>query len=90
MSDPVRDKHASITINDQKIASQGAGSILDALERHQIQIESQCRDGYCGACRCQLIEGSISYVKETMAYLNEGEFLACSAVPDSDIVIKTA
>ncbi|CAA2929852.1 Ferredoxin-1 [Arsenophonus endosymbiont of Bemisia tabaci Q2] len=29
-------------------------SLIDALEQSKIQIEFQCREGFCGACRVRL------------------------------------
>ena len=32
-------------------------SLLVALEAHQVEVEYQCRSGYCGSCRCPLGAG---------------------------------
>lgn len=31
--------------------------LLVALEAHQVEVEYQCREGYCGSCRCRLVAG---------------------------------
>jgi ferredoxin len=78
----------NITINGETIHVSASKSILESLENNGVLIESQCRDGFCGACRCKLIDGEVEYIKDTLAFLNEGEVLACSAVPVSNITIK--
>lgn len=80
----------SITFNNNTInITDDTVSILDSLEKHDVKIESQCRDGFCGACRCKLLEGEIEYVKTTLAYVADGEVLTCSAVPKTDIKLST-
>ena len=34
-------------------------SLLVALESHQVEVEYQCRAGYCGSCRCRLVAGQV-------------------------------
>ncbi|WP_064602828.1 class I ribonucleotide reductase maintenance protein YfaE [Photobacterium sp. J15] len=80
---------ASITIEDQTIANVDTSlSILESLEKNDVKVEFQCRDGYCGACRCKLIDGEVSYFRDTIAFVGEGEVLTCSATPASDITIE--
>ncbi|WP_257878924.1 class I ribonucleotide reductase maintenance protein YfaE, partial [Vibrio parahaemolyticus] len=62
-------------------------TLLVQLERKGIAIESQCRNGYCGACRCKLVRGNISYRAEPIAYLNDGEILPCCATATSDVTV---
>ncbi len=63
-------------------------TILDSLEQQQQDISYQCREGYCGACRCKLIHGSIQYLNEPLAFVRQGEFLPCCSVPLTDIQIE--
>ncbi|MFP3013739.1 MAG: class I ribonucleotide reductase maintenance protein YfaE [Arsenophonus sp. NC-QC1-MAG3] len=62
-------------------------SLLDALEQNKIQIEFQCRKGFCGACRVYLKKGKVSYSHKPIAFLDKGEVLACSCLPLTDIDI---
>ncbi|WP_337843207.1 class I ribonucleotide reductase maintenance protein YfaE [Rheinheimera sp.] len=64
------------------------GSLLDALEAGQQQVNYQCREGYCGACRCKLLSGTVTYLNEPLAFVRKGEFLPCCSVPAGDIEIE--
>jgi ferredoxin len=63
-------------------------NLLDALEQANQPMNYQCREGFCGACRCTLVSGSIQYLYEPLAFVRKGEFLPCCSVPDSDIDIE--
>lgn len=63
-------------------------TILHCLEQQQKDISYQCREGYCGACRCKLINGSIQYLHEPLAFVRQGEFLPCCSIPVTDIKIE--
>jgi ferredoxin len=64
-------------------------TLLECLESAQVEVHYHCRDGFCGACRVKLIEGDISYHQgEPLAFVGEGEVLACCCVPVSDITLK--
>ncbi|MGB0936834.1 MAG: class I ribonucleotide reductase maintenance protein YfaE [Colwellia sp.] len=68
-------------LNDDK-------NILDTLERENIESHFHCRDGFCGACRCTLKEGSVDYQQYPLAFVGENEILTCCSFPTSDIVIE--
>ena len=63
-------------------------NLLLALEQRQLQVNFQCREGYCGACRCKLVSGDVRYLQEPLAFVRQGEFLPCCSVPSSDISIE--
>lgn len=63
-------------------------SLLHALEQQQLQVNFQCREGYCGACRCKLLQGDVHYLQEPLAFVRRGEFLPCCSVPLTDITIE--
>ncbi|MGP1924247.1 MAG: class I ribonucleotide reductase maintenance protein YfaE [Arsenophonus sp. NEOnobi-MAG3] len=63
-------------------------NLLDALEQSSIQIEFQCREGFCGACRVYLRKGKVAYRHKPIAFLDKGEILACSCLPLTDIDIN--
>ncbi|MBU1312195.1 class I ribonucleotide reductase maintenance protein YfaE [Rheinheimera muenzenbergensis] len=65
-----------------------AANLLQALERHQLQVNFQCREGYCGACRCKLNSGEIRYLHEPLAFVRQGEFLPCCSIPLTNIDIE--
>lgn len=63
-------------------------TLLEALERNKLEINFQCREGYCGACRCKLISGDVSYINEPLAFVRKGEFLPCCSIPVTNIEIE--
>ena len=80
----------SITIGEREIAFLDEDkTILNTLDRENIESHYHCRDGYCGACRCTLVKGSINYPQgEPLAFIGENEILTCCSYPTSDIVIE--
>ena len=65
-----------------------ASNLLESLEAQGVQVPYQCRDGYCGGCRTDLIEGDVAYLQEPMAWINKGEILPCCCVPKSPIKLR--
>ncbi|MDE1462060.1 class I ribonucleotide reductase maintenance protein YfaE [Spartinivicinus poritis] len=63
-------------------------TLLEAMEAQQLVTEYQCRQGYCGACQVELINGNIKYTEEPIAFTPKGRILACCAKPTSDITIE--
>ncbi len=69
-------------------------AILDAALRQSIALPYGCRGGGCGACKAQLVKGSISYPDGLPNGLseedhNKGFALLCQATANSDLVIKS-
>lgn len=65
-----------------------ANSLLESLEAQGVHVPYQCREGYCGGCRTDLVEGEVAYLQEPMAWINEGEILPCCCVPKTSLKIK--
>lgn len=65
--------------------AENASSLLDLLEQHRVQVEYQCRSGYCGACRLRLVKGRVIYHQAPLACLQQGEILPCCCSPIDDI-----
>ena len=63
-------------------------TLLEGLERTGHQVEYQCLSGYCGSCRVTLHSGSVEYATEPLAYLREGEVLACCCRPLEPLVVS--
>ena len=63
-------------------------SILETVEKNGLEIHSQCRDGFCGACRTKLIAGNVEYTSDPLAFFDDDEFLPCCSKPISDIKIE--
>lgn len=62
-------------------------SLLNTLEDNNVQVEYQCREGYCGSCRCKLVSGEVDWVREPLAFMNKSEILPCCVKPKGDIEV---
>ena len=60
-------------------------SLLIALEHKKIQVFSECRNGYCGACKTKIISGSVTYHTQPLVTLKADECLPCCCTPTSDL-----
>ena len=77
-----------LTINGlTPIHVQPENTILQAMEIAGLQPEYHCRDGHCGACRCEIIEGEIEESNFKMAYTHKNEILPCISKAKSDLVL---
>ncbi|MDW8846897.1 class I ribonucleotide reductase maintenance protein YfaE [Erwinia sp. P7711] len=63
-------------------------SLLDALEAHQICVEYQCREGFCGSCRTRLLKGEVSYAAKPLAFVQDDEILPCCCKANGDIELE--
>lgn len=64
-------------------------TLLECLEKANVEVHYHCRDGFCGACRVTLKSGQVAYPKgEPLAFIAEGEILPCCCIPKSDISIE--
>lgn len=71
-----------------EFSSDAHPSLLEALEQQKIQIEYQCREGYCGSCRLRLVKGNVCYRNQPLAFVQDDEILPCSCHPTSDIEVE--
>lgn len=67
---------------------QHAHNLLESLESQGVDINFQCREGYCGSCRVKLLQGKVHYLLDPMAWLSDNEVLTCCTIPTSDIQIE--
>jgi len=74
-----------LTVNGVKYVLNTQKTLLENLETQAIPVEFHCRDGHCGACKCKLVSGNVSYTTTPLAYLREGEILPCSCISQNDI-----
>ena len=63
-------------------------SLLVALESHRLTVEYQCREGYCGSCRCRLVSGQVDWLTEPLAFIQPDEILPCCCRAKGDIEIE--
>ncbi|TYL48281.1 class I ribonucleotide reductase maintenance protein YfaE [Marinomonas sp. IMCC 4694] len=61
--------------------------LLVQLERAGVNVEYQCREGYCSSCSIKLLRGNVHYPFEPLAWVQSGYLLACCAIVKSDIEI---
>jgi ferredoxin len=80
-------ENISIVTPHKTFKLSGDESLLDGLLRTGHQIEYQCRHGYCGACRCKLVSGEVSYPTLPLAFIPAGEVLTCCGKPESTLVL---
>lgn len=69
------------------LSHQGNITLLETLERHHQPVESQCRAGFCGACRTRLYHGQVRYLTTPLAFIGDDEILPCCCVPQTDLQI---
>jgi len=92
----VKDKTFELTvvrgIHEDIIPAKATESLVMALERAGIRIETSCRSGECGLCRTKVISGNVFISPEgdgrRAADKDFGYVHACSAYPVSDLKIK--
>lgn len=63
------------------------GSLLESLEKSGVEVESHCREGFCGACRMKKTKGDVEYFDFPLGYIKEDEVLVCCSKPKTDIEI---
>lgn len=63
-------------------------TLLEQVEGRGIQTNAQCREGYCGACRCRLVSGTIEHTETPLAFVNSNEVLLCCSIAKSDVEIE--
>ncbi len=76
-----------VSLNGQPVLlfNQQHISLLDALEQKNVKLFSECRNGYCGACKTKIRSGSVTYHTEPLVSLEADECLPCCCMPDSDL-----
>lgn len=92
----LRDKVFNLTvvrgIHEDVIPAKAGESLVVALERAGIRIETGCRSGECGFCRTKLLSGDV-YVSPVSDGRRAADkdfhyFHACATYPLSDVKIK--
>lgn len=68
-------------------------SVLEAALKAGVSLPYSCRSGSCGSCRCQMIEGEVSYPEGMPIGLSEteheaGAVLACRAHAETGLVLE--
>ncbi|MGL4937948.1 2Fe-2S iron-sulfur cluster-binding protein, partial [Shewanella sp.] len=80
-----------LSIGDRQRELSADLTLLAGIEAEGLPILAACRSGVCGACKCQMIEGtseSTSIMTLTPAEIAAGVVLACSTKLTSDARIQ--
>jgi len=78
-----------LTVNGIDYPLDTKKTLLENLELQAIAVEYHCRDGHCGACRCQLHSGRVEYSHAPLAYCRAGDILPCCSISKGNITIST-
>ena len=65
----------------------GDGNLLDLAEANDLNPPYSCRQGICGTCMCQILEGEVDYQEPPVAAIDEGSVLICIAQPKTSRVV---
>ncbi len=92
----LKDKTFNLTVrrgvHEDVIPAKATESLVVALERAGIRIETGCRSGECGFCRTKVLSGSVYVCPENdgrrAADRDFNYVHACAAYPTSDVTIK--
>jgi ferredoxin len=78
-----------VTIQSHKTVEHPPNNtLLETIEQQQIEIQYHCREGYCGACRSELVSGEVKYTTDPLAFIDDNEILPCCCIPISNIEVK--
>lgn len=83
-----KNNSVEIKLGEQSIAHEAGETILETLERGNLEPQFNCREGYCGVCRTTLLTGSVEYILDPLAFIDDDEILTCCTIPTSSIDIK--
>ncbi|MEM7407899.1 MAG: 2Fe-2S iron-sulfur cluster-binding protein [Pseudomonadota bacterium] len=64
-----------------------AASLLEFAEASGIPMESGCRAGNCGSCLTAIRSGTVEYLHEPGAPVEEGTCLTCISIPKGNLVL---
>jgi len=76
-----------VRLGEQELSFQGQPSLLAALQQAGVAVDSDCRNGSCGACVLRLQSGQLRQTLVPECRLAPGQLLACCCVPASDLVL---
>ena len=81
-------------LNGNIIVVREGQSLLQAALEHNISIQSGCKVGNCGLCKCRLIAGTVLHVPNadhaalTATERNSGLILACQSTAQSNLWLE--
>lgn len=83
-------------LNGNNIPVRQGQSLLQAALEHKIQIQSGCKVGNCGLCKCRLLAGSVQPLPDAdnaaldATEQHSGLILACQNTAQSNLWLEVA
>ncbi|MEB6606317.1 MOSC N-terminal beta barrel domain-containing protein [Aeromonas sanarellii] len=80
-----------LRIGEREFAGNNQGTVLDQANKQGVELPWSCRAGICGSCKQTLLSGEVDHPDApaiTAAERAQGKFLACCAVPLTDLVVE--
>jgi CDP-4-dehydro-6-deoxyglucose reductase, E3 len=82
-----------LTVGQRHLDLDASETVLQALDRHGIELPAACRSGVCQACLVQAVHGnpgpaSRAGLRDSLT--ERGFFLACKARPAGDLIVALA
>lgn len=87
MSAPA-DRFVITVVDHEAVEHSSDETLLESLERANVEVHYHCREGFCGACRSQLISGDVEYTTDPLAFIEDDEILPCCCRATSDVTLK--
>ncbi|MCV6588761.1 MAG: hybrid-cluster NAD(P)-dependent oxidoreductase [Marinobacterium sp.] len=73
------------------LTAKAGANLLNAMEEAGVAMAAACRSGACGACRCQVLSGTVESSSQSTLSDDEitaGIVLACSTTVQSDLAVE--
>lgn len=85
--------HIRLAGSGRSFEARGDETLLAAALRQGIVLPYSCKNGTCASCKCQLIEGEVTYPFNPpqaleLKDIHGGHALSCQAVANSDLVLE--
>ncbi len=74
-----------INQGEEVVYLDASDNLLTSLAQQGIEAEAQCKDGFCGSCKCTLVEGEVEYTQASLAFTMPNEVLPCICKPVSNL-----
>ena len=86
--------NVSVQPSGRSFSANADETLLAAAIRQGIGLPYGCKDGACGSCKCQKLQGSVTHTAHQLKALSpeeeaSGLILTCCAVAHSDVVIES-
>ncbi|NLW03954.1 MAG: 2Fe-2S iron-sulfur cluster binding domain-containing protein [Pseudomonadaceae bacterium] len=72
------------------IIESSSETLLEQFEKRKIPVATECRNGYCGFCRTEIVSGEVEYIQQPLAYLKPNEVLICCSTAKTNVTLNLA